>query len=170
MPSEAKSKLTIVCQWFLAKGCTDIEKIALLTYLSDREHLRRYGRSINRELCRRSGHEILYSLNVGNFKLENRVFGEDELSDTEREVLNLLWNLFGALDVAQLGDIISSFPEFHGAISLESVLIGRWLVDYPEESKRKMRLHNVKLDLLELSEAHLKAVRRYLVDIFALPL
>jgi len=26
MPSEAKSKLTIVCQWFLAKGCTDIEK------------------------------------------------------------------------------------------------------------------------------------------------
>uniref|UniRef100_A0A832I770 Uncharacterized protein n=1 Tax=Pseudothermotoga hypogea TaxID=57487 RepID=A0A832I770_9THEM len=104
MPSEAKKKLTIVCQWFLGKGCTDVEKIALLTYLSDREHLRRYGRTINRELCRRSGHEILYSLNLRNFKLENRIFNEDELSDTEREVLNLVWDLFGALDVAQLND------------------------------------------------------------------
>jgi len=66
--------------------------------------------------------------------------------------------------------IIASFPEFHGTIAMESVLISRWLVDYPEESKRKMRLYKVKSDLLELSEAHLKAVRRYLVDVFALPL
>lgn len=191
-----------VINWFANKANGQIDKLKLmkLIFLADREHMRRYGRSI----CGGS----YYGMELGPvhsemkdivdqtdfidpdiLELTQQYFEQDrkthkirslapvderEFSESDKKILEMVWNIFGKFDNSQLVNITHEFPEWKRLSNLLDREFNRrfnipvefFFEDFDEKSKRKLSEYGIPVEQLSIPKEDIEIIKEYALELY----
>ena len=187
-----------VINWLAIKagGKINKQKLLCLIFLADREHMRRYGRFI----CGGSYHFESFApiqLEMKNLidypeAHDFTIFGlvqlffeydditqtitslapvyEEEFSESDMEILEMIWNIFGKFNSSELINIVHEFPEWKnwrmklGKFGDYSIHNELFFENFDEKSKQKLMEYGIPVDQLILPKEDLETVKDYVLN------
>lgn len=191
-------KMVQVFNWFAKKNGGEIDKLKLmkLIFLADREHLRRYGRflcggtyygmqmgpvhSEAKDLIDQTDFSDEKEIEYRNkfIEKENHTIKSksevdyDQFSETDLEILEKIWEIFGKYDKSKLIEITHLLPEWKNQRDLLNDIQRRFVMniedffeELDEESKKKLKEMGVLVEDLELDKEHLEIIKEMAMEL-----